>query len=185
MSPRTFKSLLLGCLLSVCPAFAQGTATGLQAVRAPSRVDVDGKLEEAAWSAAIPYDRFVETFPQDGVPAPDAYKTEVRVLYDNEFLYVGVLAHDPDPSKIVAQLSRRDTQPTADWVQVAVDPARTGNNGFTFSLNAAGVQRDTILFGDVNNTETWDAVWDGNAAVTKEGWSVRGVRDPAAGPPLQ
>lgn len=162
---------LLAAALGAVPVLGQSPA-GLQAVRVPSPVSVDGRLDEPAWSAAPGFDRFVETFPQDGVPVPAEYRTEAKVLYDDEFLYVGVKCWDPAPHQIVAQLSRRDTLPTSDLVQVALDPSRAGNTGFTFILNAAGVQRDTLLFGDVNSTDTWDAIWDGNARVDADGWTA-------------
>src|SRR5690554_4014152 len=108
MNPKKAWLFVVPLAVAASPAFGQQGA-GIEARRTSAQVSVDGVLDEPAWASASPYDRFAETFPQDGVPAPDAYRTVVRVLFDDEFIYVGVRCHDPDPRRIVAQLSRRDT----------------------------------------------------------------------------
>jgi hypothetical protein len=169
--PPAHVIALCGACLSLC-AIAQPGPAPIQARRAPSALSIDGKLDDPAWESAVPFDRFVETFPRDGAPAPAELRTEVRVLFDDEFLYVGIRAFDPDPMRIVGQLSRRDTLPTSDYVEVSIDPARQGDTGYSFIVNAAGVQRDVLLYGDVNFTESWDTVWDGNAQVDARGWTA-------------
>ncbi len=147
-----------------------GVSGALRAVRTSASVRVDGRLDEAAWANAPTYRDFVESFPNAG-RAPD-FLTEARVMYDDTFLYVGVRCHDPQPELIIRNLGRRDSSPFADLVEIAIDSNADRRTGFDFSVNAAGVLRDQLLYGDFNATDTWDAVWNGAANVDAEGWSV-------------
>src|SRR5688572_16842906 len=61
-------------------------------VRAAGTVALDGVLEEAAWAAAPVARDFIQNDPSEGAPA--TYDTEVRVVYDDEAIYFGVLAKD-------------------------------------------------------------------------------------------
>ncbi|MGC3996296.1 MAG: DUF5916 domain-containing protein [Anaeromyxobacter sp.] len=140
------------------------------AARAAGPVHLDGRLDEPAWGAAAPFDAFVESFPRPG--APGSPRTEVRVVYDEGTLYVGVRCHDPEPSLIQRHLARRDGDPTADRIEVALDTDGDGRTAADFIVNAAGVLRDRLLFSDVNGTDSWDAVWDAAVRVDGEGWTA-------------
>ncbi|HSN92038.1 MAG TPA: DUF5916 domain-containing protein, partial [Anaeromyxobacteraceae bacterium] len=166
-------------------AGAAAASEDVVAVRTEGRVRLDGRLDDAAWREAPPYSRFVESFPRAGVPA--SLRTEVRVLYDDETLWIGVDCSDPEPAAIVRQLARRDSDVTSDRVEVALDPGATGHTAYHLVVNAAGVLRDRLLFADVNGTDTWDAVWDAAVSVDAHGWSAeiavpfRQLRLPDAG----
>jgi Domain of unknown function (DUF5916)/Carbohydrate family 9 binding domain-like len=147
-----------------------GWAGPIVAQRATGHLHLDGKLDDEAWAAAPVYDAFVENFPHPGA-APDL-RTEVRVLFDDSSLYVGVRCFDPQPDRIVRSLGRRDATPPSDLVEVAIDASGDHRTAYDFIVNAAGLQRDVMLFGDFNNTDTWDAVWDGEASVDPGGWSA-------------
>ncbi len=140
------------------------------AARLTGPVELDGLVEEPAWDAARPFDGFVQVFPSAG--AAPSERTEVRVLFDDRHLYVGVRCLDRDPRTVRRQLSRRDSLPYSDQVQVVVDSQRDRRSAFTFTLSAAGVQQDALLSEDDVQTTDWDAVWDGAAAITAEGWSA-------------
>jgi hypothetical protein len=142
-----------------------------RAVRRTDDIAIDGKLDEPAWAAAPRQSGFTQRFPQDGVPA--AYDTSFAILYDDDAVYVGVWADDPDPARIRRLLHRRDLPAIgADWVAVAIDSYHDRRTAFTFWLNAAGVQRDELVFDDADGDETWDAVWTGDTAVTPRGWTA-------------
>jgi len=163
---KPIAAALAGLLASAASADPEVIA----AHRTSGRVSLDGRLEEAEWKAAPAFSRFVESFPQAGLPA--SFPTEVRVLYDDTTLYVGVTCTDPQPGAIVRQLARRDSDPTSDRVEVAIDSGAGGRTAYVFSVNAAGVLRDELLFADVNKTESWDAVWDAAVEVDARGWSA-------------
>jgi hypothetical protein len=164
------KRLALLVLLAT-PAFAQEpTAPRAHAVRRTGSITIDGKLDEDAWSNAPKHADFTQRFPQDGAKA--TLETRFAVVYDDNAIYVGVWCADPDPSKIRRLLTRRDVDANADAVIVAIDSYHDRRTAYMFQLNAAGVQRDMLLFDDSNGDDTWDAVWTGDVAVNAAGWTA-------------
>jgi hypothetical protein len=161
-------AISVACLLASSAASADPGV--VVARRTPGEVRVDGRLDEGEWKEAPGYSDFLESFPRPGVPA--SFRTEVRVLYDDTTLYVGITCFDPQPAAIVRQLARRDSDPISDRVEVAIDSGAGGRTAYVFSVNAAGVLRDELVFGDVNTTESWDAVWDAAVAIDGNGWST-------------
>lgn len=143
----------------------------IAASRTNETIDIDGKLNEAAWARAQPVSNFVQAFPKPG--AAPTERTEVRVLYDNHALYVGVRAFDNHPDSIVAQLARRDaTGIYSDWIHIVVDSYHDHRTGFRFSVNPRGVQKDALEYDDSNEDLNWDAVWEAATAVDSLGWTV-------------
>jgi uncharacterized protein DUF5916/cellulose/xylan binding protein with CBM9 domain len=153
-------------------AHADGVTPGVRAhaVRRAGAIAIDGRLDEDSWSAAPKHSGFVQRFPSDA--APPSLETRFAVLYDDEAIYVGVWADDPHPELIRALLTRRDVDAPADAVIVAFDSYHDRRTAYAFQLNAAGVQRDMLLFDDTNQDDTWDAVWTGDVAVTPAGWTA-------------
>jgi hypothetical protein len=133
-------------------------------------VALDGRLDEAAWRDAPPFGDFVQIFPDEG--AAPTERTEVRVLYDDRTLYVGVRCLDARPEEIVAQLGRRDSPPAGDSVTLIIDSNNDRRTAAQFQLTAGGVQADALVFDDDRSTPDWDAVWDGAAALLPDGWSA-------------
>jgi hypothetical protein len=116
---------------------------------APSRrVDkapvIDGVLDDAAWQAAPVINGFVQSDPFEGMPASE--ETEVRVVYDDTALYVGVMLHDSDPSQILTTDTRRDSNLNQqDSFQMVFDTFHDLQNGFVFGTNPAGVEYDAQI----------------------------------------
>src|SRR6476661_3797501 len=141
------------------------------AVRRSGDVSIDGRLDEAAWSAARPTSGFVQSYPKPGAPAPDP--TEVRILYDDQALYVGVRMHDPHPDSIAAQLARRDASGIySDWIHVIIDSYHDRRTAFRFTVNPKGVQKDVYTSNDNNEDTNWDAVWDVATRIDSAGWTA-------------
>src|SRR5688500_16418240 len=131
-------------------------------------IKIDGELSESVWATVAPVSGFVQRDPTEGAPA--TFDTEVRVAFDETALYVAVEALDPEASKIVGMLTRRDESSPSDIVRVYIDSYRDRRTAYEFSVNAAGVKGDTYWYNDGNMDSGWDAVWD--AAVTRHagGW---------------
>ncbi len=156
-------------------AAVQAPVKGLKATRISSPVDLDGRLDEPAWAQAELASGFTEEAPEYGQPAHQA--TEVRVLYDERYLYVGArMMHDPrlegGKATIVRRLHRRDQDSPSDWFGVFLDPLHDHRSGYAFWVNAAGVQRDASLYGDTGVDSSWDGVWESAVHVDAEGWSA-------------
>lgn len=166
-------SLLPGVLLLVLPGnfFGGTSAKHITAVRVSSAPTIDGRLTENQWTLAEPVSEFQQYDPVEG--ADPTERTSVRVLYDDNALYVGVMCYDSNPEGIVQQLTRRDRSAQSDRIAVIIDSYHDHTTAFLFSGSVSGVQSDGALSHDglVYDIQ-WDAVWEFNAQVVANGWSA-------------
>lgn len=129
---------------------------------------IDGRLDEAAWAEASVYDDFTQIDPVEGAPA--SQRTEVRVLYDAEALYLGVRLHDEGP--ITGRLGRRDMAlGDSDWFGLMIDSYHDHRTAFGFDVNPAGVRRDEVKIVDTDDN-SWDPVWEVATTVDAGGWTA-------------
>ena len=140
----------------------------LVAVRTDKPPVLDGRLDEPVWAKAAASDTFTQKSPVDGRPPGD--RTVVRVLYDDENVYVGITCFQKVP--VVARLTRRDRLVEADTVSVMLDTRNDGKSAFEFAVNAAGVRTDILHFNDTDTNADWDENWESQVAITTEGWSA-------------
>ena len=147
------------------------TATSpVRAARAAAEINLDGMLSESGWAAALPVSDFTQREPNEGAPATE--RTEVRVLYDDNALYVGARLYDSSPDSVQAQLARRDRVSSSDRFLVFLDCYHDRRTGFFFGINAAGTLYDGTLYNDDWDSDTWDGVWEGKAMRDSLGWSA-------------
>ena len=108
-------------------------------------IDVDGRLDEEAWERAIPITDFTQKEPVEG--GTPSERTEIRVVYDEDALYIGAILYD-DPEGIVVFQKRRDGFLSADdrfmWI---LDTFQDGRTGYFFETNAVGVMGDALISG--------------------------------------
>ena len=140
------------------------------AIRRQGPIHVDGHLDDGAWQAAPSHADFWQRQPKEG-QAP-TYRTEFRIVYDDRAIYVALRAFDPDPAAIRARLHRRDLDSHADWMGVILDSYHDRRTAFGFAVNAAGVQRDVLLYDDSSEDSGWDAVWSSAVAIDADGWTA-------------
>jgi len=169
--------LVLACLaltasrLSAAPAAADHQPHGtVHALRAAHPPNIDGRLTEESWVLAEPASSFTQTDPDEGQPATE--RTEVRVLFDDDALYVGVRLFDSDPKAVVRRLVKRDEDADADRVTVYLDPMHDHLTGAYFRVSASGVQKDAAVFNDSWDDASWDAVWESAVSDDDTGWSA-------------
>ena len=129
---------------------------------------IDGKLDEEAWERADVATSFTQTTPDDGQPATE--KTEIRVLYDDDALYIGARMYETDPGLIAATLFRRDGSGYSDWIHVGIDSYNDRRTAFVFGVNPRGVKRDMLIYNDNQTDLNWDAVWDAATSIDDKGW---------------
>ncbi|HET9553919.1 MAG TPA: DUF5916 domain-containing protein, partial [Anaeromyxobacteraceae bacterium] len=173
----TVRLAALATLLVPLAAAASAPGDPIRAVRLIGELSIDGRLEEPDWDRAPVHDGFFQVFPEEGKAPSEA--TEVRVLYDDRALYVGVRCRDSHPDAVARPLGRRDAAPYSDAVVVLVDSMRDRRTAYQFLLTAAGVQEDALRLGDDDPDTAWDAVWEGAASATPDGWSAE-LRIPLA-----
>lgn len=143
----------------------------LQAELTKENILIDGKLDEPAWKNVSPATDFVMYQPDNGKPIPDSQKTEVRVLYNNDAIYIAATLHD-DPSKILKEISQRDNFGTSDMFGVFINGFNDGQQNFQFFVSAADVQGDCIMTDANGEDYSWDAVWLSKAVLNDKGWAV-------------
>jgi hypothetical protein len=130
---------------------------------------IDGTLDERVWQDAVPLTGFVQAEPFEGEPASE--NTEVRILYDDVAIYVGVVMHDRDPSLIITTDSRRDAElDEMDSFQMIFDTFHDRQNGFVFGTNATGAQYDAQVRDQGEDEESWDGSWDVRTSTTLTSW---------------
>ena len=109
----------------------------LPALRATGPIRIDGALDEPDWARAPIARGFTQSDPREGEPATE--DTDVRVLYDADNLYVGVFAHDREPSKILtSELAKDFNRESGDDFEIILDTFHDERNGYMFATNAHG-----------------------------------------------
>jgi Domain of unknown function (DUF5916)/Carbohydrate family 9 binding domain-like len=188
---------LVLCLLAL-PAAARSAPPGarpVEARRALSPPTIDGRVEKAEWEGAAVLSGFVQQQPRENEPSTEL--TEVRVLYDDERLYLAVICFDDDPGRIVVTQSRRDGDLTdTDSIQIVLDTYDDDQSAFLFGTNPLGVEYDGQIaaegatggalggvgtgFGGGGSqrgqlagfNRNWDGDWSVEASITERGWEA-------------
>jgi len=134
-----------------------------------SKIIIDGNFTEDAWNAAIVADNFINKWPTDSGKAK--LQTEIKILYDEQFIYFGIKAYLSDKQPVIQSL-KRDVNPYySDGVSVVIDAADKNTSGYTFGVNAAGAQMEGIV--EVNSVSfDWDAKWYSATKIFKEYWTA-------------
>ena len=155
-------------------ALAAGTAHAIEAYRleAGERIVLDGRLDDAPWSRARPYDKFYEYTPRDKVEAK--VRTEVRVAQDRDAIYVAVRAHDPDVTQLRAPFARRDNVLSdQDMIQVTIDPTGGRKFGHFVRVNPNGSVGDGLFNEDTMNEDfSPDFEFDVVTGLFEGGWTA-------------
>ncbi len=149
------------------------TTAGLiiPAVRVPGEDPViDGLLSDDAWVSAPLATDFTQMEPSEG--AAPTERTNARVLYGADALFVAFRAYDSSPDSIAGQLTRRDTESYSDRVHLIVDSYFDRRTAFHFAVNPVGVKMDVYRFDDTQEDASWDAVWDVATHIDSEGWTA-------------
>ena len=152
-------------------------AKSLTASKSNGAIKIDADLSDPAWQRAAVAVGFVQFFPTYGLPANT--NTEVRILYNDDAVYVSAYLYD-DPLLIRQQVTSRDGEQrqNVDYFSVFFDTYNDQQNGFQFLVTPSNVQSDTKLnntsnfaYGDFGDM-TWDAVWQSKTALKEDGWIV-------------
>jgi len=137
---------LVASMTSGSTVFAQQNAAPVEGRRAPPTVaavlavneapEIDGNLQDEIWNSAVPVTEFTQTRPFDGSEPTE--RTEVRIAYNGEAIYIGVRMYDSEPAGVVGRLSRRDTFSPCDAFWVDIDSYHNHRNSFQLGVNPAG-----------------------------------------------
>ncbi len=151
---------------------APGTEGELRAFRlAPdARIDLNGQLDEEVWARATAITDFTQQDPIEG--ATPSREMEIRVLYDEERLYIGAMVYD-DPAGVLAHQRERDAGlGTDDRFMWILDTFLDGRTGYFFEINPAGLMGDGLLTGGGRIQKSWDGIWEARTYALANGWSA-------------
>ena len=143
----------------------------IEAMRVERSPHIDGVIDEDLWKNAPIATGFSELEPNNGITAPNEFRTEFQILYDNSALYFAVKLYDQKPDSVLREFGARDSEgKNTDWVAFWINPYADGQNDINFILSAAGVQTDsrTTINGD---DVAWNAVWQSAVQITDFGWT--------------
>ncbi len=140
----------------------------MQSTKITDPPKIDGLLNDIAWQNAPIATLNITWLPEYGkIPT---HRTEVKVVYDNNAIYIAAMCFDSVRANINTQLSERDGQSNADNFTVAFDTYDDDLNGYRFTVTAAGVQKDQRISLNSNNDLSWDAVWESEVSINEQGW---------------
>ncbi|MEO0898571.1 MAG: DUF5916 domain-containing protein [Bacteroidota bacterium] len=138
-------------------------------------IKIDGVLDEEAWEQAELADHFHQYFPFD--TSESIVRTEIKITYDKEFIYVGATMYNNGPREYVVPSLRRDFRGAAfDGISVVLDTYKDRTNGFLFGVNPYGVQREGLISNGGTRgqndsfTLTWDNKWYAEAKILEDRW---------------
>jgi hypothetical protein len=145
-------------------SFSQVERKNAVAIKTEVAPVIDGVLDDIAWSKAIAIKEFTQFLPF--YDQPPSFESEVKILYDNQAIYVGAFLYDPYPDSIPMQLGNRDDENmNVDYFGLAFDTYNNQSDAFVFQVTSAGVQIDSR-----ESDNTYDGVWLSEAKRNKNGW---------------
>ena len=144
----------------------------MRAARTTAAMKIDGVMDEEAWQSAEPVEEFIQSKPRPGFPASE--RTVVRILYDNDRIYVGAFCYDSEPDKVIATSLEQDfDSPNGDTFGVTFDTFHDKRNAYMFLVNPRGAWKDAQVFDDSRyENAQWEGVAYERTRTGPEGWSV-------------
>ena len=145
----------------------------IRALYTDEEILIDGSLEEPVWDRAEVSTGFIQQEPRPGNPASE--KTEVRILFDDNNLYIGVICLDSGGRRgvIVNDLARDFDEREDDVFEVVIDTFNDNQNGFFFATNPGGAKFDAQVTNDGSSfNQDWDTIWHVQSRITDEGWQT-------------
>jgi hypothetical protein len=169
--PAYTVSIIVFCLILLFimyPVSGQEAKKQYTATRVTTPPVINGILDDASWESGAWVDDFTQNQPFNG--RKPSQRTEFKIIFDDNNLYVAIKAYDSAPDSIVNRLTRRD-EADGDLVGVIIDSFHDLRTGFLFGVSSAGVKYDHMFTGDGQNVDpTWDPNWWVSTSLNNEGW---------------
>lgn len=133
-------------------------------------ITIDGRLDEAIWLQAESAQDFHQYFPSDSVMAEQ--QTNIKMLYDDTTLYVGIKGNAAGRDFITQSLQRDFRGGGIDQISLVFDTFNDGTLAFLFGMNPFGVRREALISGGgtARNgfTTSWDVKWRGESTINDD-----------------
>ncbi|WP_319502631.1 DUF5916 domain-containing protein [uncultured Draconibacterium sp.] len=138
------------------------------ATRTPMVPKIDGKLDDECWQSVGTWDGdFIQQQPHQA--QKPSQETEIKILYDDKYLYFAIIAYDDEPDEMDPILGRRD-ELNGDVAGIALDSYQDKQTAFEFNLTSAGQKIDLMHMGEYGWDFNWNAVWDGKTSLGDSAW---------------
>ena len=178
-TPALIAVLILICLVSPT-RWAYGAQEGLEGfvdrrvmtsyrLQPGESIDLDGALNESFWEGVEPATDFIQVEPDNGVPSTEL--TEVRIVYTDDALYMGVTCFDSDPSQMMGNTMLRDAAlSSGDRFMWVFDTYLDERSGYFFEINPSGSMGDSLVLAGGGQQRAWDGIWTARIRRTDVGW---------------
>jgi Domain of unknown function (DUF5916)/Carbohydrate family 9 binding domain-like len=132
---------------------------------------IDGRLNDSAWNIANPFSDFRMVEPTPGTDPTE--KTEVRIIYDHDNMYIGIRCFDSEPRKIAANTMEHDKseERNGDQVSILLDPFQDKRSAYIFIVNPKGARSEGFANGQQYSLG-WDGIWEAKSRIDSEGWTT-------------
>ncbi|WP_298878526.1 DUF5916 domain-containing protein [uncultured Polaribacter sp.] len=156
---------------SFCSVYSQEITKRIYTTKKLKEVPViDGVINEKAWDIVGWSSDFTQKTPDEG--KPPTHQTKFKVMYDEKYLYIAIVALDDNPELIQQRLTRRDGF-AGDRVNVIIDSYHDKRTAFVFTTTAAGVKGEEIATQNGDNwDDSWNPIWYTDASVNAKGWEA-------------
>lgn len=125
---------------------------------------VDGRLNEEVWTRQGEWsDRFIQIIPYERMISQSP--TQVKLLYDDTYIYVGVYCKDAIPEKMNRFIGNRDDNSLGDLISVAFDTYHDYRAAPEFNINLGGNKTDLVVTDKLDVNLSWNAVWEGRTHI--------------------
>jgi hypothetical protein len=151
----------------VAPQERVARSAAVTAITEP--ITIDGVLDEPVWRTASKIGDLIQRQPATGQAPTEP--TDVTLLYDEDNLYIGVVAHDSEPDRVIGtQMARDAGLGSDDRIEFLLDTFRDQRSAFYFATNPSGAQVDGLTFANGELNTDWDAIWEVRTRRTDAGW---------------
>jgi hypothetical protein len=171
LAPRCVVAVL--CVAGLALSTRAASAADRKSLPAHFTTDaivLDGVLDEKVWGEATIGTGFVQREPDTGKAG--SQRTEVRVVYTETTLYIGLSNYDNEANRIIDKEMQRD-QPLwrDDAVDVVLDTFGDHRNAYLFETNPNGARTDALISDEGRDFNlSWNGVWQVASRRTPEGW---------------
>jgi len=130
--------------------------------------NIDGKLDDLCWQTIDWQSEFIVNSPNNG--ESPARQTKFKILYDDNYLYIGFKCIDENPDGLMNRLGRRDSWP-GEWLSINIDSYGDNNTAFAIGGSVSGVKGDSFVSNNGDNWDKdWNPIWYFKTNVNEEGW---------------
>lgn len=164
--------ILISILITICSRGQETDSISrkiINIIKVSDAPKIDGILDDIAWRNTPITTDFVERTPNNGQPAPDSLRTEVKIVYDDLGIYFGATMYDPEPKKILKELTERDGIGNDDFFYVLLNGYNDRQQSLQFLVTAAGVQYDSKITNE-NEDSSWNGIWYSKVKINSDSW---------------